>query len=647
VNPPAIFEPSAAQTGGVAQVWVGASGGANWGGANVYISFDGTTYSDIGTVLGGLLQGTLITSLPSSADPDTTDTLYVDLTESVGILPATASHADADALRTLVLVDSEVMAYGAVAQGALNSYSFDLTYLRRGQYGTAVAAHAAGAMFTRLDPNFIFKYDLPEAYVGQTLYFKFVSFNNFGNAGQDIADVAVYTYTSVGTAFTIGAPGTPTITPSAVTQSDGTTILSLTAAWTASAGPNLGSYDYQWSTDGGTTWTHGGSVGAATLQTVLAPALAATSYKVQVRAVSQNGQAVGAWVTSAATGSGSLVNSVPAAPSGIAANGVAGGAMVDWSPSSSLTTQGYQVSYGTSSSFGAATVYPVTTSGTGQLVTGLTAGTLYYFWVQAFNEAGASSPDGPVTATPTGLSGGTALVQGTVTGGSTVTIGPHLSLSGPALDWPGLRAQFGTVDLGMIVDIGIGRGLNASTIASTLGNTLSLSGTTLEFINGATTFSNMLGLVAGANVSITGSSGGFGTISASGSGGGSGLQNYSASTITPQTFSSGSNITVANCKITLPASANARTFLLISNMLLSGTQGCNNQFLIDGTTLAGVAYGSNAGSYTAAPNNTIVVIPGDNATHTIQMTCFVSSGSMNSVPAGSAYPTTLAAIQIA
>ncbi|MET0530124.1 MAG: phage tail protein [Microvirga sp.] len=53
VNDPLLFEPPAALTAGVAQVWIAASG-ANadpyWGGANVWVSRDGASFVEIGTI---------------------------------------------------------------------------------------------------------------------------------------------------------------------------------------------------------------------------------------------------------------------------------------------------------------------------------------------------------------------------------------------------------------------------------------------------------------------------------------------------------------------------------------------------------------------------------------------------------------------
>ena len=85
--------------------------------------------------------------------------------------------------------------YATATLTATNQYS--LTTLTRGLYGSTAAAHATGAPFARLD-DAIFKYDLPDASIGQELYLKFQSFNTFGNAVEDISTCAVYSYTPVG-----------------------------------------------------------------------------------------------------------------------------------------------------------------------------------------------------------------------------------------------------------------------------------------------------------------------------------------------------------------------------------------------------------------------------------------------------------------
>ncbi len=80
---------------GVGQVWVGASGASygtatQWGGANVYVSVDNVTFSQIAVITAPLRQGVLTAALPStSAAWDATDTLSVDLDRE-------RRHADRD-----------------------------------------------------------------------------------------------------------------------------------------------------------------------------------------------------------------------------------------------------------------------------------------------------------------------------------------------------------------------------------------------------------------------------------------------------------------------------------------------------------------------------------------------------------------------
>ena len=205
VNAPIIFEPPSALVGATAQVWIAASGGsggvadANWGGANVWLSIDDTSYNQIGTMVGPARQGVLSASLGSfdGTNPDTADTLAVNMTESAGVL-ASASDLDAQLANTLCIVDAELVSYATATLTGASNYA--LSYLYRGLYGTAIAAHASGAAFARLD-NSVFKYDLPAQYVGQTLYIKLQSFNIFGAGVQDLSTCTVYIYTPTGVAL--------------------------------------------------------------------------------------------------------------------------------------------------------------------------------------------------------------------------------------------------------------------------------------------------------------------------------------------------------------------------------------------------------------------------------------------------------------
>ncbi len=200
VNAPLIYEPPPALTNNVAQVWVGASGGAggvvdpNWGGALVWASVDNATYSQIGTITQPLRQGVLTAPLASATGWDTADTLAVNLAESGAVLSG-ASAASAQAGATLSLVDGELLAYeNATLTGA---YAYNLSGLQRALGGSAPAAHASGAPFARLD-GAVVQYTLPASWIGVPLYFKFQSFNVFGAGVQDLSTCAVYNYTPTG-----------------------------------------------------------------------------------------------------------------------------------------------------------------------------------------------------------------------------------------------------------------------------------------------------------------------------------------------------------------------------------------------------------------------------------------------------------------
>ncbi len=206
VNSPLIFEPPSALTNGTPQIWVGASGGSggasdpNWGGAYVWISLDNVTYSQVATITRSLRQGVLTAALASAIGWDTTDVLAVNLAQSAATLSGT-SLVGAQQGSTRSLVDGELLSYESAALSGANAYN--LTGLQRGLYGTASAAHAAGAPFARLDDAVVVT-NLPANYLGQTLYFKFQSFNVFGAGVQELSTCAVSVY--VPTGASVGDP---------------------------------------------------------------------------------------------------------------------------------------------------------------------------------------------------------------------------------------------------------------------------------------------------------------------------------------------------------------------------------------------------------------------------------------------------------
>jgi Putative phage tail protein len=171
------------------EIWMLACGGPQWGGCEIHISSTGDTYKKVGAYRGNSTMGTLTAPLASGVDPDTTHALAVDLSESRGqVLGGT--KADADSFHTLAVVDGELVAYETATLTGPNCYS--LGYLRRGLYGTTIAAHGAGAKFGRLDGNFYFPYAYTPDQIGSTIWVKLVSFNTFDGAIEDISTVTAH-----------------------------------------------------------------------------------------------------------------------------------------------------------------------------------------------------------------------------------------------------------------------------------------------------------------------------------------------------------------------------------------------------------------------------------------------------------------------
>lgn len=193
-NPPVIFQPPV-ELSGVPQIWLGSSGGADWGGAQVWASNDGSTYALVGQLDGPARHGTLTANFPAAGSPDTTNTLSVSLAVSKGTL-TDATAAQADQLNTLSYVGQdglgELIAYSAVTLTAPNAYDLG-TYILRGQRCTVGEAHLAGAQFMRLDAA-VGKFGVTEATVGTTVYVKLLSFNKTGGGLQSLDSVSPTSY---------------------------------------------------------------------------------------------------------------------------------------------------------------------------------------------------------------------------------------------------------------------------------------------------------------------------------------------------------------------------------------------------------------------------------------------------------------------
>jgi hypothetical protein len=200
VNNPLFIAASPRMTqNGNPEVWVGLSGpAADWGGCNVWLSLDGVTYAKVGKQAQRSRMGLTTAAFLTGADPDTTNSLAVDMTESHSTL-GNGTMADADNLATLCFVGGELVSYQVATLTAAFKYTLG-TYMRRGVFSSPITDHASGSAFMRLD-DAVFRYQYDPTLVGKTVFFKFTSFNLFAQMEQTLADVLAYPYT-VGTTST-------------------------------------------------------------------------------------------------------------------------------------------------------------------------------------------------------------------------------------------------------------------------------------------------------------------------------------------------------------------------------------------------------------------------------------------------------------
>lgn len=189
---PVVFEAPLQLTGGEPQIWLATAGGDMWGGAEVWISTDGDSYTRIGATNKKARFGSLSAPLASGAVFDRANTLNVEI--SAGQMTG-GTEQDSRDLLTLCYVDGEFLAYETAELKGVGRYT--LGNLTRGAYGSTIDRHNAGSQFVRIDET-MFKYAVPANWVGRTVWVKLVSFNVFGSGVQELAEVPAYSYTIKG-----------------------------------------------------------------------------------------------------------------------------------------------------------------------------------------------------------------------------------------------------------------------------------------------------------------------------------------------------------------------------------------------------------------------------------------------------------------
>lgn len=211
VNMPVFFEsPLALVQSSAVELDIAVSGaGTNWSGCQVWVSLDGVTYQYLQTIIGSARMGTLTANLATFSPAagqnniDSGNTLQISMAESRSSFNNSAANNDAAANNTLCYVDGELISFGNDA--LLSQYNYALTYLNRGAYGSTIGAHLSGTNFVRFD-DAVIRFGLDQSRVGQTLSFKFLSFNVYGGGMQELANISPYTYTITGAALLTPLP---------------------------------------------------------------------------------------------------------------------------------------------------------------------------------------------------------------------------------------------------------------------------------------------------------------------------------------------------------------------------------------------------------------------------------------------------------
>jgi len=239
VNDPIIFEAPVQIAASGLETWFVISGGANWGGCDVYISSDDNTYKLAGRITGSCRQGVLSADFNTSSDPDTSENCEADLTMSRGEL-LSGTQEDADLAHTLCYVDGELISYQTATLTAQYEYTLG-TYIRRGQYGTANANHLSGSNFARLDAG-VFVYPYVKDQIGKTFFAKFLSFNIYGGGQQSLADVPSFSH------VVVGPPIPPDVASFSAQQTGGAVVFS----WTEVSDFALKGYDILYGPQDGT-----------------------------------------------------------------------------------------------------------------------------------------------------------------------------------------------------------------------------------------------------------------------------------------------------------------------------------------------------------------------------------------------------------
>ena len=198
---PMFVEPTFQLTAGDPQLWMALAGpNGSWGGADIWVSFDGATYTHLISVTQCSRYG-VTTSMLDAADGGyiAGDSVNIDLSQSAGALVASPGMIAATANTSLCSIGGEFLSYTSLVQIGSNAYT--LSGLNRGQFDTPSTAQGKGASFVRCDDT-LSKVSLQPGLIGKTIYIKVLDRNAWGIGQLTLDEVEPYSYVWQGLAYT-------------------------------------------------------------------------------------------------------------------------------------------------------------------------------------------------------------------------------------------------------------------------------------------------------------------------------------------------------------------------------------------------------------------------------------------------------------
>ncbi|AYJ86208.1 hypothetical protein D3Y57_09825 [Sphingomonas paeninsulae] len=203
---PIIFEMPSLAVGDGLHMGIAVGGQTSdplYGGCRIWLSLDGTNYTQEGTIYGSSRYGTLSAALAAhAAGTDTASTVAAALRSNAQLV--SASTADRDKGTTLINVGGEYLSYQTATLTSTNNYN--LTSLNRGLYGTTPGGAASGATFVRVDDAIAVLQDLNLSLIGQTVFIKCTAFDVYRTSEQALSAATAYSYTITGNMKALETP---------------------------------------------------------------------------------------------------------------------------------------------------------------------------------------------------------------------------------------------------------------------------------------------------------------------------------------------------------------------------------------------------------------------------------------------------------